>query len=266
MTADGTSVAAVDPAGMDAPLIAGFDGSTAATAAVGLTTQLAAALDAPLVVAHAFAPGHDIAESRAASDELLARVAEPHARKRSIAAHSPADGLRDVADYEGAALLAVGRTHHGIAGRPIDGVPSQLIHDAPCPVLVVPAGAATTIDVVGVAFDGREASRAALAFAEDLARRVGARIEVLTVDDEDATTQEHADHRTLHGRVGATLTDACQDGIDLLVTGSRARGPVATVVAGSVSRHLAHRAPCPVLVVPRGVKGLREAGRTVGAA
>ena len=50
-------------------------------------------------------------EPRAASDELLAQVDEPGTRTRSIAAHSAPDGLRDVAIYEGAAMLVVGRTH-----------------------------------------------------------------------------------------------------------------------------------------------------------
>jgi nucleotide-binding universal stress UspA family protein len=74
------------------------------------------------------------------------------------------------------------------------------------------------------------------------------------------------EYRELHGAVGPALAHAC-DGIDLLVTGSRGHGPFATVVAGSVSRHLAHHAPCPVLVVPRGVTGLHGTGpRTVSAA
>jgi nucleotide-binding universal stress UspA family protein len=251
---------------MDAPLIAGFDGSPAAAAALQVTTQLAADLGAPLVVAHAFAPGHDIADARAASDELLAQVAAPGTRTRSIAAHSPADGLRDVAASEEAALLAVGRTHHGAVGRAVDSLLGELTREAPCPVLVVPVGASTAIDVIGVAFDRRDESLAALAFAEDLGRRLGARIEVLTVGDGPAT-EGHADHRILHGPVGETLAHACEDGIDLLVTGSRGRGTVATVVAGSVSRHLAYHAPCPVLIVPRGVTGLRGTDRsTAGAA
>jgi nucleotide-binding universal stress UspA family protein len=253
---------------MDAPLIAGFDGSASATSALHVTKRLASRLAAPVVVAHAFAPGHDIADARAASDELLAPFAEPGVRTRSIAANSAADGLRDVADYEEAALLAVGRTHHGALGRAIDSVPNELIHDASCPVLVVPAGSSSSVDVVdvvGVAFDGHEESRFALTFAEDFARRLGARIEVLTVGD-DAPTEEHADHRVMRGPVGETLVDACSDGIDLLVTGSRARGPFATVVAGSVSRHLAYHAPCPVLIVPRGVTSLRGGRQTAGAA
>ena len=40
--------------------------------------------------------------------------------------------------------------------------------------------------------------------------------------------------------------------VDLLVMGSRARGPKRAVVLGSVSRRVAGGAVCPVLVLPRG--------------
>jgi nucleotide-binding universal stress UspA family protein len=40
--------------------------------------------------------------------------------------------------------------------------------------------------------------------------------------------------------------------LDLLVVGSRGRGPSRAVLFGSVSKHLARRARCPVVVVPRG--------------
>src|SRR5690349_9016353 len=145
---------------MDAPFIVGFDGSPAARAAVWATTRLAASVGAPVVAAHAFAPGRDIADARAASDELLAQIGDPAVRIRSIAGHSAAEGLRDVAKYERAALLAVGRTHHGAVGQAFDTVPGELIHNAPCPVLVVPADSGMDLNVVGVAFDGRDESRA----------------------------------------------------------------------------------------------------------
>jgi nucleotide-binding universal stress UspA family protein len=284
---------------MRAPYIAGFDGTATAAAAVRLTARLAAGADAQVVVAHAFAPGHDIADARAASDELLARVREPGMRLRSIAAHSAAEGLRDLARHEGAGLLAVGRTHHGPVGRALaESVPDELVSRAPCPVLVVPPGRRGPTGVVGVAFDGRDESRAALDVARDLARIMGARIVLLgvpeppsflgtgavaasrrTLDSElhEASERmrlavEEAGHgsaecRALHGPVGPALANACRDGIDLLVAGSRGYGPIAAVIAGSVSRHLAHHAPCPVLVVPRGARGLEAAGRpTVSAA
>jgi nucleotide-binding universal stress UspA family protein len=47
--------------------------------------------------------------------------------------------------------------------------------------------------------------------------------------------------------------------LDLLVMGSRAYGPRRAVLLGSVSRKVAERAPCPVLVVPRGASAATEA-------
>ena len=35
------------------------------------------------------------------------------------------------------------------------------------------------------------------------------------------------------------------------MTGSRAYGPLRSVIVGSVSRHLVDHASCPVLVIPR---------------
>ena len=40
--------------------------------------------------------------------------------------------------------------------------------------------------------------------------------------------------------------------VDLLVCGSRAHGPVGSVLLGSVSRPLLERTACPLLIVPRG--------------
>jgi nucleotide-binding universal stress UspA family protein len=44
---------------------------------------------------------------------------------------------------------------------------------------------------------------------------------------------------------------AAAQGLDMLVMGSRARGPRRAVLLGSVSRQVAQRSPCPVLIVPR---------------
>jgi nucleotide-binding universal stress UspA family protein len=45
------------------------------------------------------------------------------------------------------------------------------------------------------------------------------------------------------------LTVADDIGADLIVTGSRGRGPVTRAVLGSVSTEILHGAPCDVLVV-----------------
>ncbi|HSS43092.1 MAG TPA: universal stress protein [Solirubrobacterales bacterium] len=76
---------------------------------------------------------------------------------------------------------------------------------------------------IAVAYDDTAAAKAALARAEELALACR-----------------------------AAIVEACEEaGADLLVAGSRNYGPVRRVLLGSVSTQLMHRAPCPVLVVPR---------------
>lgn len=53
----------------------------------------------------------------------------------------------------------------------------------------------------------------------------------------------------LHGPPASALSEAAE-GADLLVVGTHGRGPLASAVLGSVSRRLAHRPPCPVVIVP----------------
>jgi nucleotide-binding universal stress UspA family protein len=230
---------------MDGPFVVGFDGSDTATEAARLTTMLADAVGAEVIVADAFVPGRDVAQ-----------------------------GLREIARRAGAGLLAVGRTHHGPVGRALaDSVPDQLLRHAPCPVLVVPPGRRATTAVIGVAFDGRETSLAALAIARDLAGDLDAEVVLLGVGNLrlglpfDPLAYSDIECRTLHGPPAGAIEAECAQGIDLLVAGSRDYGPAQVVVAGTVSRHLAHHAPCPVLVVPRGARDrLRAARPTVGAA
>ena len=48
----------------------------------------------------------------------------------------------------------------------------------------------------------------------------------------------------------ALMAAALDTDAELLIVGSRGRGPIASMVLGSVSAHLASVAPCPVVVVP----------------
>jgi nucleotide-binding universal stress UspA family protein len=53
------------------------------------------------------------------------------------------------------------------------------------------------------------------------------------------------------GAPGAKLVEiAVEEGAELLVTGNRGRATLRSALFGSVSRELARRAPCPVLIVP----------------
>jgi nucleotide-binding universal stress UspA family protein len=60
-----------------------------------------------------------------------------------------------------------------------------------------------------------------------------------------------AQGRLLYGFAAEALEDAAKKA-DLLVLGSRGRGPLMRTALGSVSGPLARRAPCPILVIPRG--------------
>ncbi len=54
--------------------------------------------------------------------------------------------------------------------------------------------------------------------------------------------------RILEGSAGPVLVEAAE-GASLLVVGNKSHSALAEVVLGSVSRHVTHHAPCPVVVV-----------------
>lgn len=132
--------------------------------------------------------------------------------------------------------------------------------------------------VIVVGVDGSEESRAALEWAITEARLRQARIHLVTAwyyppmasavgDGVFDDTFRNASERTLADFV-ATVTDAgvpvtgdvventpagalldAARGADLLIVGSRGHGGFTGLLLGSVSAHLAHHAPCPVLIV-----------------
>ena len=146
--------------------IAGFDGSHASRAAVRFAERLAGSTGADTIAATVYA--HDPA--RAAS--LLASLGDGPVRCEPVAASSPAAGLRRLAAERGAALLVVGRAGAG-------SVAEQLLHDAPCAVVVVPSAyAADGRRTVIVALRGRDDPGVAVRAAQDLA--VGLRARLVT--------------------------------------------------------------------------------------
>lgn len=59
-----------------------------------------------------------------------------------------------------------------------------------------------------------------------------------------------ADVRVAHGDVGPTICSVAEDEhVDLVVLGTHDRGRWSRLWFGSVSEHVMHHAPCPVLVV-----------------
>ena len=165
-------------------------------------------------------------------------------------------------------------------------VAAGLLHGSTCPIVVAPRGyAGEELRRIGVAFDGSAESQAALSAAAGLAARTGAAIHCYTVLEpldwtpgnttpgwvaspayeaqraefareaagnalESRPVGTVATSEVLHGPIVATLAEASES-LDVLVCGSRGYGALRSVLAGSVSRGLAHRAACALVVVPR---------------
>jgi len=282
---------------MQPRIVVGIDGSDRGLEALGLARLLASASGARLVLAavHGYDVGPDAGATvtllrenaeRRLDDAELALAGAPEWDRRLVVATSPAEGLHDLAKHEPAALIVVGSSHRGTVGRVLPGsVGERLLHGAPCPVAVAPRGYAAPaledVALVGAAFNERPESWRALAEAGDWARRLGARLQVVTVLDpprpahpefalhsyhayleearrsrraavEDAASTfcRRADARMLEGHAAERLVELSH-GLDLLVLGSRGYGPMGRVLRGGVSGAVLQAASCPVMVVPR---------------
>ena len=67
---------------------------------------------------------------------------------------------------------------------------------------------------------------------------------------EASTMLDHADERIEHGDAGPKICEvAADESVDLVVLGTHQRSRWARLWFGSVSDHVVHNAPCPVMVV-----------------
>ena len=226
----------------------------------------------------------------------LGDVPEERALLRIIPDPSPAKALHHIAHAERAALVIVGSTHTGHAGRVLPGSTGErLLHGAPCSVAIVPKGyrehAGESVRRIGVAYNDTDEAKAAVSAAASLARAFGAELELIgIVTTEYLTTpalmsaegiagmrkevEAHVDKsldeallalppdvvarkRRATGEPVELLTAASAD-LDLLVMGSRGYGPLHSVLTGGVSGRVLRSARCPVIVVPRGIEAPLE--------
>jgi nucleotide-binding universal stress UspA family protein len=198
--------------------------------------------------------------------------------------HSAPRALHRLVEDSEADMVVIGSSERAELGRILAGTTAErLLHGSPCPVAVAPRGYRDTepgLYVIGVAFDGSPESVAALRLGADLATRASATIRIITVLPRlGGTGPEAAQARTswraglrdrVHEEAAALprdlralpvveegdpaklLLEEAEKGVDLMIMGSRAYGPMRRVLLGSVSTALMRSAPCPVLVVPRG--------------
>jgi len=215
--------------------------------------------------------------------EARERLGELVSETRAFGGGSPAGVITDVAEADRSDAIVLGSPHRGAVGRALIGsVAEGVLHGAPCAAVVAPRGYAGyghgPFATIAVAYDGTPEAKAALARARRLAEESGAALRVLTVvappvalpgvvgytpvnpPEPDQVIAEGVaaagqavavDGRRLDGPPAQALAEACEDGVDLLVAGSRGYGPMTRLLLGSVSSRLVAIAPCPVLVVPR---------------
>lgn len=260
-----------------APVLIGFDGAEGGRDALELGRVLGSTRGSRCIVA--------IPEAERFTDEARAALDDIEAETHVIGVLSPALQLVECAKREDAGTLVVGSTRRGKIGRALLGsTAEQVLHKAPCEVVVAPCGYAAEhherFTRIAVAVDGSPESKVALTRAEDLARQAEATIEILVASDPVVSGIEaefppdapssmsdvleaavasvdpalsptgkkiDAGRRQVVRTIAAALAEACEPDVDLLVAGSRR--PMDHFLRGSVTKHLIAEAPCPVLVV-----------------
>lgn len=238
----------------------------------------------PLPIPYELLEEEEGERARPLTEEAKQRLGDLEVETRAFGGGTPAGVINDLAEREEIDTIVVGSPHRGPIGRTLIGsVADGLLHGAPCEVIVASRGYATEkhgpLRTIAVAYDDTPEAKVALKRAEEIALATRATIAVYTVSAPPTavpgasgyTPAVHpeagpivtrtvkavderlaATGRALQGVPGQVIVEACEEvGADLLIAGSRGYGPVPRVLLGSVSTHLAHHAPCPVLVVPR---------------
>jgi nucleotide-binding universal stress UspA family protein len=275
-------------------MVLGYDGSEQARDALALARLFAAGKERSIVVTYVLPRGQpfdartreyikDIqARNHAVLDPAMAELEGFRAEPRPIESSSPARGLHEVADEEGASLVVIGSTHRGPVGRVVLGsVGEILLAGTPAAVAVAPKGFAANVagavKTVSVGFNRAAEGLAAVRTAAGLAATLGAKLRAIAVDEgfahvRHSRTSRETSKRPLEEELDAALADAgapdaecvllkggaaahladASAGSDLLVIGSRSYGPLHHTLLGSVSAKLMRSSPVPLLVLPRG--------------
>ncbi len=141
---------------------------------------------------------------------------------------STPEGLRKLAEREGAQLIVFCSDSHTATGHIAIGNSAQRLLDGGTVAIgIAPAGLAQLAD-------------------EGVGR-------VAATEDAGGDTSARATAEALAGALGAGVTSAADAGSGLLVVGSRPEAEQGRVALSSAAERQIENATCPVLVVPRGV-------------
>jgi nucleotide-binding universal stress UspA family protein len=159
----------------------------------------------------------------------------------------------------GATLVAVGsHDHRRLSGILLGSVATQLLHEAPCAVLMARGSPGEGFPArVAVGADGSEESGRAMQVGAAIAGRCGAALEAVVATGGGATPDAAAVRSALDAAAGPDTPLRMESGTpvealsrldtDLVVVGSRGLQGLRSL--GSVSERVAHEARCSVLVV-----------------
>jgi len=276
------AVVAADQMIADRPfslVLAGVDGSERASEAARQAALLASAVRARLVVAYViedrpYEEGDAERALDAASAAARAAGVDPEAR---ILTGDAGDALAEEAERDGVDLLCVG-PDSGLLGGAIrfGHVAGKILRDATCSVLIARPAETAFPRHIACAIDGSEASVLTALLAAGVARATDAELRLLhvvpvfrgrneewTLGPQDESPPElepsvkalsslgvEPIREMAMGRPERTLVRVAErDDVDLVVVGHRGIGGVTRALLGSVSEHVAHHAPCSVLVV-----------------
>lgn len=253
-------------------VIVGVDAAEGSLRAVRWAAQEAARRGVPLRLFHACVvdPTHD-------ESELRFEHADRRTRHAAEIARTAAPGLEVeiqvrlglavdllLAESVTAPLIVLG-SHGlgGLRGALIGSVALRVAAGARCPVVVF-RGEADPRGPVVVGVDSSTAGEEALRFAVDTAVARGVTLVVAHAGQQTEDRRELEElvagwtrkhpaleitTRVVQDRVPSRVLMAVAPGVQLIVVGSRGRGPVAGAVLGSTGNDLLAHATCPVAVV-----------------
>jgi nucleotide-binding universal stress UspA family protein len=265
-------------------ILAGTDGSERATEAVRQAARLAAAVGAELTIVHVIDTGRavdvggDVEREAEATLEAASAIARgldvvPDAR---VVSGDPSVALIEFSEANGVDLVCVGPDAGVLGGAiRIGRVAIHVLRESRCSIVVARHAGPDFPSRIGCAVDGSEASVETALAAAALAAATGAELRLehvvpvfrghnaeWTLGPDEASPPELEPSVTAAMSLGVTpiremamgrperalVAAAEREEIDLMVVGHRGIRGVRRVL-GSVSEHVAHHAPCSVMVV-----------------
>ncbi len=166
---------------------------------------------------------------------------------------TPVAKLLEEIERDESTLVAVGSSGTGRFLGVVEGsVATEMIHRAPCSVLVTRPAKDGFPRRLAVGVDGSVESAAAYAAARHLAERFGAELHAVVAwggkgVDERLVTEITGGVQDNTRQTPADALTAAAEAADLVIVGSRGLHGLRSL--GSVSERVAHRAPCTALVV-----------------